>query len=64
MNVNDSAGRVSTEIVTVYPPGIPLLVPGEEISRDAIDYLQNMAGLGAIIDGMNENNTLVRVAKA
>ncbi len=64
VNVNDAAGRVSTEIVTVYPPGIPLLVPGEEISRDAIDYLQNMAGLGAIIDGMNENNTLVRVAKA
>ncbi len=63
VNVNDAAGRVSTEIVTVYPPGIPLLVPGEEISRDAIDYLQNMAGLGAIIDGMNENNTLVRVAK-
>ena len=64
VNVNDAAGRVSTEIVTVYPPGIPLLVPGEEISREAIDYLQNMAGLGAIIDGMNENNTLVRVAKA
>ncbi len=64
VSVNDSAGHVSTEIVTVYPPGIPLLVPGEEISREAIDYLQNMAGLGAIIDGMNENNTLVRVAKA
>jgi len=64
VDVHDSAGRVSTEIVTVYPPGIPLLVPGEEISKEAIDYLQNMAGLGAIIDGMNENNTLVRVAKA
>ncbi len=63
VSINDSAGHVSTEIVTVYPPGIPLLVPGEEISREAIDYLQNMAGLGAIIDGMNENNTLVRVAK-
>jgi arginine decarboxylase len=64
VSINDAAGRVSTEVVTVYPPGIPLLVPGEEISRDAIDYLQNMAGLGAIIDGMNENNTLIRVAKA
>jgi lysine decarboxylase len=63
LDVRDSAGRVSTEIVTVYPPGIPLLVPGEEISQDAIDYLKNMAGLGAIIDGLNENNTLVRVAK-
>ncbi len=64
VNVHDSVGRVSTEIVTVYPPGIPLLVPGEEISQDAIDYFQNMAGLGAIIDGLTENNTRVRVSKA
>jgi arginine decarboxylase len=63
VNVNDSAGRVSTEIVTVYPPGIPLLVPGEEISPEAISYLKNMAGLGGIIDGLNENHSLVRVAK-
>jgi arginine/lysine/ornithine decarboxylase len=62
--VDQAAGRVSAEIVTVYPPGIPLLVPGEEISRDAIDYITNMAGLGAIIDGLNENNSLVRVVKA
>jgi len=41
-----------------------LLVPGEEISQDALNALQNMAGPGAIIDGLNENNSLVRVAKA
>jgi len=64
ISINQTIGRVAAEIVTVYPPGIPLLVPGEEISKDAIDYLQNMAGLGAIIDGLNENNSLVRVVKA
>ncbi len=63
VSVDRANGRVAAEIVTVYPPGIPLLVPGEEISRDAIEYIQNMAGLGAIIDGLNENNSLVRVAK-
>src|SRR5512134_414905 len=64
VGIDQAAGRVSAEIVTVYPPGIPLLVPGEEISKDSIDYLRNMAGLGAIIDGLNENNSLVRVVKA
>jgi arginine/lysine/ornithine decarboxylase len=64
VSIDRAIGRVSAEIVTVYPPGIPLLVPGEEISQDAIDYLRNMAGLGAIIDGLNENNSLVRVVKA
>jgi arginine/lysine/ornithine decarboxylase len=63
VSLDRAAGRVSSEIVTVYPPGIPLLVPGEEISGGAIEYIANMAGLGAIIDGLNENNTLVRVAK-
>jgi arginine/lysine/ornithine decarboxylase len=63
LSVDQAAGRVSAEIVTVYPPGIPLLVPGEEISREAIDYITNMAGLGAIIDGLNENNSLVRIVK-
>ena len=62
--VGGSAGRTCAEIVTVYPPGIPLFVPGEEISKDAIEYITNMAGWGAIIDGLNENNSLVRVVKA
>ena len=63
VSIDDAASRVSSEIVTVYPPGIPLLVPGEEISADAIAYIRNMAGLGAIIDGLNENNSLVRVVR-
>lgn len=64
VSINQAAGRVSSEIVTVYPPGIPLLVPGEEISGEAISYIKNMAGLGAIIDGLNENNSLVRVVRS
>ena len=63
VSLETAAGRVSSEIVTVYPPGIPLLVPGEEISADAIAYLKNMAGLGAIIDGLDGNNAQVSVVK-
>ena len=33
-------GRVSADIVTIYPPGIPILVPGEIVSRTAVEYLQ------------------------
>jgi arginine decarboxylase len=63
ISVGEAVGRVAAEIVTVYPPGIPLVVPGEEISLGAIDYITNMAGLGAIVDGLNESNNLVRVVK-
>ncbi len=37
--VSGCAGRVSAEMVTPYPPGIPVLGPGEEISQEVVDYL-------------------------
>ena len=37
------AGRVSAEIVTPYPPGIPVLGPGEEISDETVAYLEEAA---------------------
>ena len=34
-----SAGRICAEVITPYPPGIPVLSPGEEITPETIDYL-------------------------
>jgi arginine/lysine/ornithine decarboxylase len=33
-------GRVTTSLLTPYPPGIPLLVPGERFNRKIVDYLR------------------------
>jgi arginine decarboxylase len=35
----DCVGRISAEIVTPYPPGIPALGPGEEIAAETVAYL-------------------------
>ena len=48
----EAAGKVSADIITIYPPGIPILVPGEEISRTAVEYLQFLGMKGARIDGV------------
>jgi lysine decarboxylase len=37
--VEHTAGRVSAEIVAPYPPGIPIVAPGEEISDEIAAYL-------------------------
>jgi arginine/lysine/ornithine decarboxylase len=50
----EAAGRVTCDIVTIYPPGIPILTPGEEISPAAAEYLQFMGRHGARIDGVIE----------
>jgi len=38
--LRDCVGRVSAEIVTPYPPGIPVLGPGEEVGPQTVDYLK------------------------
>ncbi len=44
-------GRVSAEMVTPYPPGIPVLGPGEEISPDIVAYLHEAAASGLKVHG-------------
>jgi arginine/lysine/ornithine decarboxylase len=63
LELQEAVGSISSEIVTVYPPGIPMLVPGEVITQEIVDYIKNMAGLGATIDGLNESNSLIGVVK-
>ena len=40
VSLDTAAGRVSSEIVTVYPPGIPLLIPGEVFNQKIVEYLK------------------------
>lgn len=56
----DSLGRISTEIVSPYPPGIPILAPGEEITSETIEYLKIMKNYGAVMSGP-EDKTLTRL---
>jgi arginine/lysine/ornithine decarboxylase len=47
----EAAGRISAEQVMFYPPGVPLLVPGERISRELLDYLKAQQALGRKVVG-------------
>jgi arginine decarboxylase len=46
-----SAGRICAEIVAPYPPGIPILAPGEVISAEAVEYLKVVHQMGGFING-------------
>ncbi len=46
-----AVGQVCAEIVSPYPPGIPILVPGEEITQAAVDYLLLVHEAGGFING-------------
>jgi len=46
-----SAGRICAEVITPYPPGIPVISPGEEITREIIDYLDLELRAGVRMQG-------------
>jgi lysine decarboxylase len=45
----DAVGRVSAELVAPYPPGVPVLAPGERITAEVIDLLRGAAAAGTRI---------------
>jgi arginine decarboxylase len=49
-----SVGKVCAEIVCPYPPGIPVLCPGEVITHEIYTYLMNVLESGARINGQSD----------
>ena len=43
---SDAVGRVSAGFVTPYPPGYPILVPGQWIEQSTVDYLRSLREAG------------------
>ncbi len=55
--LENSVGRISAEYVMVYPPGIPFLVPGEEISQSVVEMISQAKEQGLQVIGP-EDDTL------
>ena len=49
--LKNSAGRVCSEFVMCYPPGIPILAPGERITQDILDYIEYARVKGCSLTG-------------
>jgi len=56
----ESAGRIIAEFIYVYPPGIPILLPGEVISQENIDYIVDHLEVGLPVKGP-EDRTVTNV---
>jgi arginine decarboxylase len=44
-----AAGRVAAEILTPYPPGVPAVLPGEQLDRPVVEYLRSGLAAGMAI---------------
>jgi len=52
----DSADRIIAEFIYVYPPGIPILLPGEVISQENIDYILSHVEVGLPVKGPEDRS--------
>ena len=52
--LKDAVGRVSSEFVMCYPPGIPILAPGEKITADIAEYIAYAKDKGCFMTGAED----------
>ena len=57
--LEDCEGRVGGEFVYLYPPGIPIVVPGERITREVLDVVLRYRGLGLSVQGLKDRENRV-----
>ncbi len=58
--IQHSAGRICGEFVMCYPPGIPILAPGERITPEILEYISYAKAKGCSLTG-TEDMELLRI---
>lgn len=54
LTLDESVGQVCGEFVMCYPPGIPILAPGERITREIVEYIQFAKERGCSLQGTED----------
>ncbi|WP_297437222.1 aminotransferase class I/II-fold pyridoxal phosphate-dependent enzyme [uncultured Clostridium sp.] len=56
VDITKSEGCISGEFVMCYPPGIPILAPGELITKEAIEFILYSKNKGSLMTGLEDMN--------
>lgn len=60
----ESEGRITAEFIMVYPPGIPIFIPGEIITKENLLYIQKNLEVGLPVQGPEDDQIkTIRVIK-
>ncbi len=57
--LEQSAGRIAADFICMYPPDVPLVVPGEEIPEQLPQHIRSLLDAGYEITGIDENRIRV-----
>ncbi|MBO1004746.1 aminotransferase class I/II-fold pyridoxal phosphate-dependent enzyme [Pseudogracilibacillus auburnensis] len=62
VKMNEAVGQIASKMTIPYPPGIPLLLPGEEITKKHMKQLQSLIEAGARFQGDVEQLKIGKIA--
>ncbi|GAB4837629.1 hypothetical protein Ancab_002478 [Ancistrocladus abbreviatus] len=51
IDIKESVGKICGELICPYPPGIPVMIPGEIITAKSLEYLLQIRSKGGVISG-------------
>lgn len=54
--IDEAIGEVSGESIMAYPPGIPIVTPGEKITKTMVEYIKFLKKHNSILNGTEDPN--------
>jgi len=54
INLEDAVGEISGESIMAYPPGIPIVTPGEKITKEMVDYIKLLKEEHTMLTGTDD----------
>lgn len=54
MPLAEAEGEISAEMIMAYPPGIPIICPGERITKEIVEYIQLLHKEEAVLQGTQD----------
>ncbi len=54
VSLREAVGRVIADVIKVYPPGIPVLLPGEIVTLDNVQYVEENLRAGLPVQGPDD----------
>lgn len=58
VDFKDAVGNLAGEYIYLYPPGIPIIVPGEEITQEFLDDIKECQAAGLTVEGLAGKNRI------
>lgn len=60
MAAEECCGKKAADFVTLYPPGIPALVPGEVITKEIIEQIAHWKRMGLTVEGLSAGRISIK----